>query len=238
MQATAPLKMKDLETLTDVSREAIHFYLREGLLPEPDRPKRNVAHYSQEHVVRIRLIKRLQEEKFLPLGEIKKILDRVDVQLAASTDGLAAFELTLLALLNGEVPESDLSVETVSKRAGVAVAELERLVDLGVIRCRIEDGVRWLDFRDAGIVMQWGRLLALGYGNRPGYDATYLGRMAAMVRELADMEVARFLDSFGQELNEESATLATRGIEISNEILVRLRTQALLRRLSEVVSGR
>ena len=59
---TAPLKMKDLETRTDVSREAIHFYLREGLLPEPERPKRNVAHYNEGHVARIKLIKRLQEE--------------------------------------------------------------------------------------------------------------------------------------------------------------------------------
>ena len=35
----APLKMKDLEAQTGVSREAIHFYLREGLLPEPQRLK-------------------------------------------------------------------------------------------------------------------------------------------------------------------------------------------------------
>ncbi len=233
MEASTPLKMKDLEALTDVSREAIHFYLREGLLPEPSRPKRNVAHYSQEHVVRIRLIKRLQEEKFLPLGEIKKILDRAEGPLAPSANGLAAFELMVLALLNGDIPEPDQPVAAVAARAGMSVEDLNRLAEQGVIRIRSEGGARLLDFRDAGIVMQWGRLLALGYGDKSGYDATYLGRLAAMVRELADMEVSLFLENFDQDLNEESAALASRGIELSNEILVRLRTQALLRRLSE-----
>ena len=37
------LKMKDLERTTGVGREAIRFYIREGLLPEPERPSRNVA---------------------------------------------------------------------------------------------------------------------------------------------------------------------------------------------------
>ena len=60
---TASLKMKDLEAETGVSREAIHFYLREGLLPAPEKPKRNVAYYSDEHVVRIRAIKRLQQDQ-------------------------------------------------------------------------------------------------------------------------------------------------------------------------------
>ena len=74
----APLKMKDLEAETGVSREAIHFYLREGLLPEPNRPKRNVAHYSNEHVVRIRAIKQLQQDRALSLGAIKQILSEFE----------------------------------------------------------------------------------------------------------------------------------------------------------------
>ena len=34
------MKMKELEARTGVGREAIRFYIREGLLPEPERPKR------------------------------------------------------------------------------------------------------------------------------------------------------------------------------------------------------
>ena len=37
------LKMKDLEEVTGVGRETIRFYIRQGLLPEPDRPKKMVV---------------------------------------------------------------------------------------------------------------------------------------------------------------------------------------------------
>ena len=34
------MKMKELETRTGVGREAIRFYIREGLLPDPEKPQR------------------------------------------------------------------------------------------------------------------------------------------------------------------------------------------------------
>ncbi len=49
----------------------IKHYLREGLLPEPVKTSRNMAYYPPEFVDRIRLIKRLQEERFMPLKAIK-----------------------------------------------------------------------------------------------------------------------------------------------------------------------
>ena len=46
-------------------------YLREGLLPEPVKTSRNMAYYPAEFVERIRLIKQLQEERFMPLRVIR-----------------------------------------------------------------------------------------------------------------------------------------------------------------------
>ena len=54
------MKMKELEAATGIGRETIRYYIREGLLPEPVRPKRNVATYGREHVKRLNLIRRLQ----------------------------------------------------------------------------------------------------------------------------------------------------------------------------------
>ena len=49
-EADAPtrprMRMRDLERATGVGRETIRFYIREGLLPEPERPGRNVAWYD------------------------------------------------------------------------------------------------------------------------------------------------------------------------------------------------
>ena len=233
---SAPLKMKDLEARTDVSREAIHFYLREGLLPEPERPKRNVALYSEEHVSRIRLIKQLQEERFLPLSVIREMLDRADVA-SGQSGGLVAFELNLSSLLNGDVPEPDQPLTTVAAKAGMEPEDVQKLVDAGVVQVVEDDGEACLDFRDAAIVEQWGRLLDSGYRDAPGYDESYLARFSGIVQTLAEAEVDLFLDAFGSELTREAAARATRGIDITNEIFGRLRTQALLRALAARVAG-
>ena len=65
-------------------REAIRFYIREGLLPDPERPARNVAYYDPSCVERILLIKELQQKRYLPLSVIKAIV-------AAPTEKLRLF---------------------------------------------------------------------------------------------------------------------------------------------------
>jgi DNA-binding transcriptional MerR regulator len=227
--------MKDLEARTGVSREAIHFYLREGLLPEPMRPKRNVAHYSQEHVIRIKVIKRLQEERFLPLGVIKTMLDDADFGSASTADDLASFESSFLTLLNGDAPSADQSLAEVVAQSGLCEAELTELADLGVIEIKHPQGEPVLDYRDVAIVERWGRLRALGFSEESGYDASVLKRYEDTIKQLADAEVDEFLEAFGHTSTDEAADLATRGIEVVNEILTRLHTRALTRRLSERV---
>jgi DNA-binding transcriptional MerR regulator len=71
------LKMSELADASGVSAGTIKHYLREGLLGDDDevvRTSRNMAWYPAEYVERIRLIKRLQEERFLPLRLIKELL--------------------------------------------------------------------------------------------------------------------------------------------------------------------
>ena len=89
------LKISELAERADVPVATVRHYLREGLLPEPVKTSKNMAYYPPEFVDRIRLIKRLQEERFMPLRVIR------DVVLAERTsrdDVLARFELPERAL--------------------------------------------------------------------------------------------------------------------------------------------
>src|SRR3954447_16028849 len=70
------LRMRELAAASGVSAGTIKHYLREGLLPEPVKTSRNMAYYPPEFVERIKLIKQLQEERFMPLKLIKRTLDR------------------------------------------------------------------------------------------------------------------------------------------------------------------
>ena len=90
------LKMSELAEASGVSTGTIKHYLREGLLGDGDgivRTSRNMAYYPPDYVERIRLIKRLQEERFLPLRHIKDVLavgerERVSRSGAAERHGV------------------------------------------------------------------------------------------------------------------------------------------------------
>src|SRR5882672_11540343 len=74
-KATELLRMGELAEASGVPAPTIKHYLREGLLPEPVKTSRNMAYYPEDFVDRIRLIKQLQEERFMPLRVIKSMLD-------------------------------------------------------------------------------------------------------------------------------------------------------------------
>ena len=226
---SAALRMRDLEAETGVSREAIHFYLREGLLPEPERPKRNVALYTDEHVFRIRAIKRLQQERSLSLEAIKEVLAEFDYEALATGDDLGRFEATVQALVDGALPTRDVPLAELAARADLQVSDIEDLHDHSVVR--IVDGC--LDYRDVGIVMTWAELLGLGMAGKEGYDATYLARFVEAFKPIAATEVDIFLKAFGDLPTEQASELAARGINVANDLVGKLRTQALMRELRE-----
>ena len=68
------MRMAELARLSGVSRETIHYYLREGLLPKPVKGGRTVAYYDESHLERLRLIRSLRGEKYLPLAVIRRMI--------------------------------------------------------------------------------------------------------------------------------------------------------------------
>jgi DNA-binding transcriptional MerR regulator len=89
------LKISELAERAEVPVATVRHYLREGLLPEPVKTSKNMAYYSPEFVDRIRLIKRLQEERFMPLRVIR---DAVLAERTPKAELLERFELPVRAL--------------------------------------------------------------------------------------------------------------------------------------------
>ena len=80
----------DLARLADragVSTRTVRYYIQQGLLPAPE-TRGPGAHYSEEHLDRLRLIRRLQREH-LPLGEIRR---RIEALSAAQVRSLVDSE--------------------------------------------------------------------------------------------------------------------------------------------------
>ena len=68
-------KMKELMSLTEESKSTILFYIKEGLLPEPLKPKPNVHLYDESCVQRVKFIKYLQHNFSYAIAEIKSIFE-------------------------------------------------------------------------------------------------------------------------------------------------------------------
>src|ERR1700736_42056 len=124
------LKMSELAERSGVSAGTIKHYLREGLLPEPVRTSRNMAYYPPAFVERIRLIKRLQEDRFMPLRLIKTVLaeepERVKAMLELEDRIL---ERALVAQDAGRVSAAELR-----RRYKLPQNVLDRLAQIGGLK--------------------------------------------------------------------------------------------------------
>ena len=128
------LKMSELATASGVSAGTIKHYLREGLLGEGGdvvRTSRNMAWYPPEFVERVRLIKRLQEERFMPLRLIREVLADGPERLRA----LVEVEDRILeaAAASAIAARTRVAREEVLARYDVPANVLDRLAEIGVL---------------------------------------------------------------------------------------------------------
>src|SRR5262245_13343515 len=76
------VRMREVARLTGLPPSTIHFYVRAGLLPQPEKTGPNQAVYAPEFIERVRLIKLLQQQANLPLGEIRDALESISTDSA------------------------------------------------------------------------------------------------------------------------------------------------------------
>lgn len=233
---TTRIKMKELERRTGVGREAIRYYIREGMLPEPEKPKRNVAYYTDDHVKRLRAIQHLKDERDLSLSRIKSVLDSSEFD-ALTDDGLQGLERMLPALLDGVVPAPDRALDEVCAETGVSTADLDALIRCGIVTPVERDGRPELGYRDVAIVRKWGDVRRAGFTRERGYATDTLERYRLAAEALAAHEVEQFLAAFGGVSAEIAADIAARGIEAVNDILVQLHIKAIMAQLEKALAN-
>jgi DNA-binding transcriptional MerR regulator len=237
VRPTHALKMKDLERATGVGRETIRFYIREGLLPEPQRPGRNVAWYDASFVERVGLIKELQQKRFLPLHAIKAILGAGDGAAPPSrTEAQTLLELDgkLFAPVAGVPALPPERVATLAARTALPVAEIERIAEAGAVPIVRRDGERWIEGDAIRIVELWGRMRQAGYSEALGFEPAQIALYVEFVQALAREELRLFTKGItGRVTTEGARRMAEDGIVLLNLLIGLLRKQTLLRYIAE-----
>lgn len=180
MTTKSLLRMGELAETSGVSVPTIKHYLREGLLPEPVRTSRNMAYYPPAFVERIKLIKQLQEERFMPLRAIKAVLDE-DPERARAL--LELEDRILERALAGERTRT--SPAEARGRYGVPKEVLDRLEELGVL----SPNSRGYSPSDVKIIEAISRFRAGGYDEQIGFTVYDTLRYKAALEDLVRQEV-------------------------------------------------
>ncbi len=220
------MRMRELERLTGVGRETIRFYIREGLLPEPDRASTNSAFYNDTHVARLKAIKRLQEERFLPLAIIRTLLDADDGDRWLHAEVFPDLDAMLRARLDtgGEGG----TLEDLALQSGLSVLELSRAVDEGLL---CADRAGRFGPRDLAIARCLKELNAIGFTEERGFVGSGV-LYAQFVEWLVGQEMRLFFEhTAGKIGDDEALAMAERGIATINEMLSLMRTREILRQL-------
>jgi DNA-binding transcriptional MerR regulator len=219
------LKMSELAERSGVSAGTIRYYLREGLLGGGEdvvRTSRNMAYYPPEYVQRIALIKRLQEERFMPLRVIRGALEDDPERVRA----LIELEDRILerALLGAE-DQSRVSRKAVRERYGVPRNVLERLAEIGVLT----PTQRGYDRDDVKIVEAIASFRAGGYDEALGFTVYDTLRYRKALEPLVEEEVQALLERLAGEVEVDRAMeIVAAGTEPLRELIGAMHSKLLL----------
>lgn len=80
------LKISELEKITGVPQSTIRYYVKEGLLPRPEKVNKSMSYYDESCIERIALVIELKEKKYYPLSVIRNIIK--SIEKGANLNGL------------------------------------------------------------------------------------------------------------------------------------------------------
>jgi DNA-binding transcriptional MerR regulator len=217
------LRIGELAEASGVPVPTIKHYLREGLLPEGVKTSRNMAYYPPELVERIGLIKRLQEERFLPLKAIKAVLDEGPERAGAM---LELEDQILDRALGGERARTP--AKEVRERYGMPAEALDRLEEIGVLT----PNSRGYSPSDVKIIEAIGRFRAGGYDEQIGFTVYDTLRYKTALEELVSQEVDMVMNRLAAEVSPERVIeMLEAGAEPLRELIAALHTKLMVAEL-------
>ena len=217
------LRMGELAEASGVPAPTIKHYLREGLLPEPVKTSRNMAYYPPEFVDRIKLIKRSQEERFMPLKAIKSVLDE-DPERASAL--LELEDRILDRALAGERART--SAAEVRERYGVPREVLDRLAELEVLT----PNSRGYSPSDVKIIEAISRFRAGGYDEQIGFTVYDTLRYKTAIEELVRQEVDMVMNRLAGEVSPERVVeMLEAGAQPLQDLIAALHTKLMVAEL-------
>lgn len=228
-----PYKMKDLCDKAGVSRQLVHFYIQQGLLPEGKKTGKNMAYYSDRHLERLLLVRRLQHEQFLPLKAIRALLDERDEAFSpAQQRHMRDVRMAMPETLSGAPgPRPTVDALALAERLGLSRSDLDELVEAGLLAAAEEQDLSngtkktVIASDDAWLLEKYAELRAAGLTPERGFCARDLAIYDEAVHKLLSKEARLLSSRIGEISPHEAAALLTRALPIVGSLLARLHAE-------------
>jgi DNA-binding transcriptional MerR regulator len=219
------LKMSELAERSGVSAGTIKHYLREGVLGGDDeirRTSRNMAWYPPDFVERIGSVKRLQEQRFMPLRVIAQLM-RDDPQRVEALIELEDRIVERAAAAAGERTRT--SRRAVEQAYDVPRNVLERLEQLEVLT----PNGRGYDVDDVKIIEAISRFRAGGYDEAIGFTVYDTLRYREALQPLVEQEVRVLVERLSGDVDPDAAVEIMRsGREPLRDLIGAMHSKLLL----------
>ena len=126
------LKMNKLVELSGVPKATILYYIKEGILPQPDKPKPNLHLYNEETLETLDFIKYLQKNFNCTINEIKTVLDNQKMRNTSNYEAL----LDAITIIMGNRDQARYTKAQAAMHFGIEESFLDSLLEEGIIFMR------------------------------------------------------------------------------------------------------
>lgn len=198
------MKMRELEKKTGVNRETIRVYFRQGLLPEPHRPKPNVADYDESHIKAIGAVRKLQVQSGMTLPQIRDALNGKSPRQRLEAGAYQHLESLLSARVKYD-GERQIALSRLMKNNPHAASDARALAAIGIVSLNQTKKGAQLSALDARLVDLWNRMRQAGFDETAGFSADILSYYLEAAQHVADQEARLFFERAEGHVEEEKA---------------------------------
>jgi len=207
------MKIRELVKHSGVTKETIHYYVREGLLPKPRKCGRNVAEYDEGFVERLRFIKELQDRYFFPLAVIKNIFR--EQRKSAEWQSFLNLRREYFSPVDQFLPTEIAGEDLFRNETGLGKRWLAKMEEWKIINPGLRNGSKVYSQDDITL----GKLIVemdnIGLGPKDGFDPEALKHYLDKFREIAIMSQKYYIETaLGKLSPEEFSKRIAQGREI------------------------
>lgn len=229
------LKISELAEAVGLPISTIRHYINEGLLGQPAKTSKNMAYYDKDTIPKISLIKRLQNELFLPLKVIKKLfssyeaLSLDDYELIVDVKKRLAEESDLLPSI------SNIPHDEIIKHTALTEEELTAIEKKGAITPEVKYGCKYYNETDYRLIKALSDFRSLGYTAELGVTVAEFDIYIRTIRELAKSEARLFVERIAPNKSaKEIAEMVKKGVPTLNEVISALHQKLVMEELKRL----